>query len=200
MTTAVFRSTSSAILCPQMPGTLHHFTVIGYPFGGSEQAGARGDGKSYPNIESAVGVAVEGQAGAPALGQALATGGAQHGWGLGVLPPATAFTSVSLGPGGPHPAAVSGVIWSGGATPITYASALFMITQSPAATLPMQSFPPMTITLQLPNLNPSGLVVCLSPGSEPVPQKLVDKVCSGAYVDMKELLGDNISCSVSWRV
>ena len=34
--------------------------------------------------------------------------------------------------------------------------------------------------------------MCQSPGSEPVPQKLVDKVCSGAYVDMKELLGDNI--------
>ena len=39
----------------------------------------------------------------------------------------------------------------------------------------------------------TSLGVCLSPGSEPVPQKLVDKVCSGAYVDMKELLGDNIS-------
>ena len=42
-------------------------------------------------------------------------------------------------------------------------------------------------------MNTAGLGVCLSPGSEPVPQKLVDKVCSGAYVDMKELLGDNIS-------
>ena len=122
------------------------------------------------------------------------TGGAQHGWGLGVLPPATAVTSVSLAPGGSHPAAVSGVIWSGGATPITYASAPFMATQSPAATLPVQSFPPMTAAPQFPpNMNPAGLGVCLSPGSEPVPQKLVDKVLSGAYVDMKELLGDNIS-------
>ena len=33
--------------------------------------GARGDGKSYPNTESAV---AEGQAGAPTQGQALATG------------------------------------------------------------------------------------------------------------------------------
>ena len=122
------------------------------------------------------------------------TGEAQHGWGLGVLPPAIAVTSVSLAPGGSHPTAVSGVIWSGGATPITYASAPFMATQSPAATLPVQSFPPMTVAPQFPpNMNPAGLGVCLSPGSEPVPQKLVDKVCSGAYVNMQELLGDNIS-------
>ena len=91
-----------------------------------------------------------------------------------------------LAPGGSHPVAMSGMIWSGGATPITYASAPFMATQSPAATLPAQSFLPMTVTPQLlPNVNPSGLGVYLSPGSEPVPQKLVDKVCSGAYVDMK---------------
>ena len=95
---------------------------------------------------------------------------------------------------GSHPAAVSGVIWSGGATPITYASAPLMATQSPAATLPVQRFPPMTVAPQFPpNMNTAGLGMCLSPGSEPVPQKLVDKVCSGAYVDMKELVGDNIS-------
>ena len=37
-------------------------------------------------------------------------------------------------------------------------------------------------TAVTPQHNPSGLGVCLSLGSEPVPQKLVDKVCSGAYV------------------
>ena len=97
--------------------------------------------RATPNVESAV--AVEGQAGAPAQGQALATGGAQYGWGLGMLPPATAVTLVSLAPGGSHPAAVSGVIWSGGATPITYAP--FMAIQSPSVTLPVQSFPPMMV-------------------------------------------------------
>lgn len=35
--------------------------------------------------------------------------------------------------------------------------------------------------------------VALSPGTEPIPQKLVDKVRSRVYVDLKELLGDNIS-------
>ena len=35
--------------------------------------------------------------------------------------------------------------------------------------------------------------VCLSPGSAPFPPKLVSKVLSGVYVDMKELLGDNIA-------
>jgi hypothetical protein len=41
--------------------------------------------------------------------------------------------------------------------------------------------------------------VCLSPGSELFPQKLVDKVQSGVFVDIKELLGDNIALS-NWRV
>ena len=43
------------------------------------------------------------------------------------------------------------------------------------------------------SVNGTPLGVCLSPGSEPIPPKLVDKVCSGVYVDMKELLRDNIA-------
>ena len=39
--------------------------------------------------------------------------------------------------------------------------------------------------------SPASSGVCLSPGLEPFPQKLVDKVC--AYVEMRYLLGDNIS-------
>lgn len=41
--------------------------------------------------------------------------------------------------------------------------------------------------------SPSAAGVSLSPGAELIPQKLVAKVLSGAYVDMKELLSDNIS-------
>ena len=40
-------------------------------------------------------------------------------------------------------------------------------------------------------LPPAGLV--LSPAAEPFPQKLVDKIRSGQFVDMKELLADNMS-------
>ena len=42
-----------------------------------------------------------------------------------------------------------------------------------------------------PALSPAGLV--LSPAAEPFPQKLVDKIRSGQFVDMKELLADNMS-------
>ena len=42
-----------------------------------------------------------------------------------------------------------------------------------------------------PIISNSGLI--LSPASEPFPRKLVDKVQSGQYVDMRELLSDNIS-------
>ena len=41
-----------------------------------------------------------------------------------------------------------------------------------------------------PALSPAGLV--LSPAAEPFPQKLVDKIRSGQFVDMKELLADNV--------
>ena len=44
-----------------------------------------------------------------------------------------------------------------------------------------------------PQHEPSGLGSVSVTGLRAGPQKLVDKVRSGAYVDMKELLGDNIS-------
>ncbi len=46
------------------------------------------------------------------------------------------------------------------------------------------------------NRSPAG-GVCLSLGSEPFPSKIVDKVVSGAYVDMKELLRDNITAAAT---
>ena len=47
---------------------------------------------------------------------------------------------------------------------------------------------------------PSSSGMCLSPGSDPCPHKLVEKVQSGIYVEMKELLGDNISLLNSLNV
>ena len=47
--------------------------------------------------------------------------------------------------------------------------------------------PPQTSPLPL----TAGLV--LSPAAEPIPRKLVDKVQSGQFVEMRELLSDNIS-------
>lgn len=50
---------------------------------------------------------------------------------------------------------------------------------------------PQHIGLATPTHPQQGLL--LSPASEPFPQKLVDKIRSGQFVDMKELLADNMS-------
>ena len=47
------------------------------------------------------------------------------------------------------------------------------------------------MTAQNPLTGSSALI--LSPSSEPFPRKLVDKVRSGQFVEMRELLSDNIS-------
>ena len=47
------------------------------------------------------------------------------------------------------------------------------------------------MTAQNPLIGSSALI--LSPSSEPFPRKLVDKVRSGQFVEMRELLADNIS-------
>ena len=43
------------------------------------------------------------------------------------------------------------------------------------------------------SLTPSGSVTCLSQGLDPCLRKLVEELHSGIYVEMKELLGGNIS-------
>ena len=43
------------------------------------------------------------------------------------------------------------------------------------------------------SLTPSGSGTCLFPGSDPFPHKLVEEMQSGIDVEMKELLGDNVS-------
>lgn len=54
---------------------------------------------------------------------------------------------------------------------------------------PALQFPPPL----RPSGSPPGPGVSLSPATEPFPQKLVDRVRSGRYVDMRDLLADNIA-------
>ena len=68
-----------------------------------------------------------------------------------------------------------------------------IVGQSSAATPPVWSPPTTMITNPPLPPSPASSGVCLSPGLEPVPQKLADRVCSGVYVEMRDLLGDNIS-------
>ena len=61
------------------------------------------------------------------------------------------------------------------------------------ASVPLTQHQPSTPpTFQLPQSSyGSGLI--LSPAEAPVPQKIVDKIRSGQFVEMRELLADNIS-------
>lgn len=94
---------------------------------------------------------------------------------LGTLPPPHLLTSVSLAAG------------SQATTPFTtLAQHQSGIVGNSTSTDP----PPTLAQLSQPALN-SGLV--LSPAAEPFPRKLVDKVKSGQFVEMRELLADNIS-------
>ena len=85
---------------------------------------------------------------------------------LGTLPPPQLLTSVSLSAG------------DQASTPITTS---VPPAPTPSTVVPQPPQPPLT----------SGLV--LSPAAEPFPRKLVDKVQSGQFVEMRELLADNIS-------
>ena len=103
--------------------------------------------------------------------------------GLGLLPPATAIQSVpmSLLPIQPLPPA-----WS---TPITGPNTTWTHagTTSMSALLP---FPPVESTPPILTTPPAGLI--LAPSLEPLPPKLVRKITSVQFVDMKELLPDNM--------
>ena len=72
------------------------------------------------------------------------------------------------------------------------------------AALPFQVAPLQSVTLPVwisqstmasspISLTPSDSATCLSPGLDPCLCKLVEKLHSGIYVEMKELLGGNIS-------
>ena len=86
---------------------------------------------------------------------------------LGILPPPHLLTSVALLAGNQ-------------AAPL-YSAPNNLLPQTPAAQLASGSQTPHS----------TGLI--LSPASEPFPQRLVDKVKSGQFVEMRELLGDNIA-------
>ncbi len=90
--------------------------------------------------------------------------------GLGLLPPPTALASIPLlhSVAGPTPGTVGNV---------------------PAPTA-IASNPPSVHQIAPPVVAPG---LSLSPATAPFPQKLVDKVRSGQFVDMRDLLTDNVS-------
>ena len=94
---------------------------------------------------------------------------------LGSLPPPHLLSSVSLSTGGKI------------TTPVT------TFTQQPSGT--SGTIAPTNLpganALLLQQANNPGLV--LSPAAEPFPRKLVEKVNSGQFVEMRELLADNIA-------
>ena len=97
---------------------------------------------------------------------------------LGVVPPALALASVPL---------VRVVLYGG----VPSSAAL-----TPAAVAPLVA--PQVSEVEsstLPSVMPNqpGLKLSLSIVTSPFPQKLVDRVCSGQFVDMRVLLTDNVS-------
>lgn len=105
-------------------------------------------------------------------------------------PPALCFSPV-LGLGSlPSPASLASIAVAANSVQTT---ALSWAT----GTSPIASLHPAMSSLSAPNgigvaSSPqAGLL--LSPASEVIPKKLVDKIRSGQFVEMKELLADNIS-------
>ena len=97
--------------------------------------------------------------------------------GFGVMPPASALASVPL-------------IGSGDIVNMAALGPTTVSPQESAQPLPVEPHVETMPPLPAPQL---GLGVSLSPCTAPFPQKLVDKVRSGQYMDMKDLLLDNVS-------
>lgn len=95
---------------------------------------------------------------------------------LGMLPPAASIASVPLMPSLSQPSLVS---WAS-TTPNTSTTWSYATNQWPHNQLPAQAAP-----------SHAGLT--LSPAAETFPKRLVDKVRSGQFTEMKELLADNMS-------
>ena len=94
---------------------------------------------------------------------------------LSTLPPPHRLTSMSLSTGGQNTTPITTISQQPSDTPGTATSTVL---SGPNAGLPHLS-------------STSGLV--LSPTAEQFPRKLVDKVNSGQFVEMRELLADNIA-------
>ena len=97
---------------------------------------------------------------------------------LGVMPPAPALASVPLvaleaGDGAASSTAQVPATFTRGVTPCT------------------AELDPINWTPVLPSSSVAGL--SLSPATAPFPAKLVDRARSGQYVDMRDLLVDNVS-------
>ena len=101
---------------------------------------------------------------------------------LGILPPASALASVPLI-----------TTPQSGPTQVSWSTAPLLPPAPLAGTLQQQSLPPLlTGGMGQPTVAVAA-GFCLSPASEPFPPKLVEKVQSGQFVEMRELLTDNIS-------
>ena len=116
---------------------------------------------------------------------------------LGALPPPSSLVSIVVSPANTTlPATVtSPSVFPFGCTSTTTGTAL-STGALPAALPPTQS---PSLLQQLPSLPPLGPPGCsqpgliLSPACDPIPQSLVHRVQSGQFVEMRDLLADNIA-------
>ena len=87
----------------------------------------------------------------------------------------------------PPPASISSVAEV--SPPINHHSVMAAAGSTSAAQLALPTIP----TVRIAPTDPSQAGLLLSPASEVIPKKLVDKIRSGRFIEMKELLQDNIS-------
>ena len=101
---------------------------------------------------------------------------------LGVLPPASSVSAVPIFMGASPSLVVSGPSGSSGTTSLLPTTLLPPVSSgvTPSLLVPPQGLP-----------SQSGLSLSLS--SEPVPARLVQRIQGGHFVEMRDLLGDNIA-------